>query len=64
MVLPLVYWTHFSQPRSNWFYLVGILDTLLASLQQLTAQAEAFIRQQEGPHLTVVDLQQRMDLLS
>jgi hypothetical protein len=40
-------------------YLVGTLGSLLASLEQLGIQADAIVRQQGGPHLTVVELEQR-----
>ena len=45
-------------------YLVGTLDALLATLNQLSAQADAIVRQQGGPALTVAQLEQRKrDLL-
>ncbi len=45
-------------------YLVGTLSTLQASLEQLSVQADAIVRRQGGPQLTVAELEQRRaDLL-
>jgi hypothetical protein len=40
-------------------YLVGTLGTLAAALGQLTMQADAIVRQQGGPQLTIVELERR-----
>jgi hypothetical protein len=40
-------------------YLVAMLESLLGTLGQLTAQADAIVRQQGGPQLTVAELEQR-----
>lgn len=40
-------------------YLVGTLGTLAASLAQLNTQADAIVRQQGGPNLTVAELERR-----
>ena len=40
-------------------YLVGTLGTLWAVLEQLSAQADAIVRQQGGPELTVAQLEER-----
>ncbi len=40
-------------------YLVSVLETLLGTLGQLSAQAHAIVRQQGGPQLTVAELEQR-----
>ena len=40
-------------------YLVGTLGTLAAALGQLNTQADAIVRQQGGPQLTVAELERR-----
>src|SRR5713101_2209631 len=40
-------------------YLVGTLGTLLAVLEQLSVQADAIVRQQGGPNLTVAELERK-----
>jgi len=40
-------------------YLVGTLSVLLAGLEQLSVQADAIVRRQGGPQLTVAELEQR-----
>jgi hypothetical protein len=40
-------------------YLVGTLGTLAGTLGQLSAQADAIVRQQGGPQLTVAELERR-----
>lgn len=44
-------------------YLVGTLGTLLAVLEQLSVQADAIVRQQGGPQLTVAELERRKNEL-
>ncbi len=41
------------------YYLVVMLESLLGILGQLTGQADAIVRQQGGPQLTVAELEQR-----
>jgi hypothetical protein len=41
------------------YFLTATLETLLAGLNQLTAQADAIVRQQGGPQLTAPELEQR-----
>jgi hypothetical protein len=41
------------------YFLTATLETLLASLNQVTIQADAIVRQQGGPQLTVPELEQR-----
>lgn len=50
--------------KAEMYYLTSSLASLLASLQQLTTQADQIVRQQGGPELTVAQLEQRKrDLL-
>jgi hypothetical protein len=44
-------------------YLVGTLGTLWAVLEQLSVQADAIVRQQGGPQLTVAELERRKNEL-
>jgi len=45
-------------------YLVGTLGTMWAALEQLSVQADAIVRQQGGPQLTVAELERKKnDLL-
>ncbi len=44
-------------------YLIGVLATLSASLQQLSVRADSIVRGQTGPQLTDLDLQRREDEL-
>jgi len=53
----------FFAAKTELVYLVGILESLLVSLRQLSDEAEALIRQQVGAQLTVVELQQRRNQL-
>jgi hypothetical protein len=41
------------------FYLTSTIEALVASLDQLAAQAQQIIRQQGGPTLTIAELEQR-----
>jgi hypothetical protein len=45
--------------KAELFYLTSGLELLLATLGQLATQAEAIVRQQAGPGLTVQELDQR-----
>jgi len=45
--------------KAEMLYLTSTLESLLANLGQLTAQAEQIVRQQGGPQLTVAELEQR-----
>lgn len=45
--------------KNEMFYLTGMLETLLATLNQLAAQADQIVRQQGGPQLTVAALEER-----
>jgi hypothetical protein len=45
--------------KTELYYLTTTLESLLGTLNQLTAQADQIIRQQGGPELTVAVLQQR-----
>jgi hypothetical protein len=49
----------FFSAKTELYFLVSTLETLLASLNQLAFQADAIVRQQGGPQLTVADLEQR-----
>ena len=44
-------------------YLTSTLETLLATLTRLTAQADQIVRQQGGPGLTVAELEQKKNQL-
>lgn len=45
--------------KTEVYFLVCTLETLLAVLEQLSTQADAIVRQQGGPELTVAQLEQR-----
>ena len=45
--------------KAEMLYLTSTLASLLAALNQLTAQADAIVRQQGGPALTVAELEER-----
>ena len=49
--------------KTEMYYLTSTLATLLATLNQLTAQADQIVRQQGGPQLTIVELEQRKQAL-
>lgn len=49
--------------KTEIYYLTGILETLLAVLNQLTAQADQIVRQQGGPDLTLAVLEQHKQAL-
>lgn len=49
--------------KTEMYYLTSTLETLLAALNQLTAQADQIVRQQGGPQLTVTVLEQRKQAL-
>lgn len=49
--------------KTEMYYLTSTLETLLAVLNQLTAQADQIVRQQAGPELTVLELEQRKQAL-
>lgn len=49
----------FFAAKTELYYLTAILETLLGTLNQLTAQADAIVRQQGGPDLTVAALDER-----
>jgi hypothetical protein len=49
----------FFSGKSEMLYLTSTLETLLATLNQLTAQADQIVRQQGGPALTVAELESR-----
>jgi hypothetical protein len=49
----------FFSAKMEFTFLAATLDTLLASLNQLAIQADAIVRQQGGPQLTVAELEQR-----
>jgi hypothetical protein len=49
--------------KTEIYYLTCTLETLLGSLNQLAAQADAIVRQQGGPQLTVALLEQRKEEL-
>ena len=49
----------FFSAKTEILFLVATLETLLGVLNQLTAQADAIVRQQGGPQLTVAELEQR-----
>jgi hypothetical protein len=45
--------------KAEMYYLTSTLESLLVTLNQLTAQADGIVRQQGGPALTVAVLEQR-----
>lgn len=49
--------------KTEMYYLTSTLETLLAVLNQLAAQADQIVRQLGGPQLTVADLEQRKQAL-
>jgi hypothetical protein len=49
--------------KSEMYYLTSTLESLLATLNQLAAQADQIVRQQGGPELTVAVLEQRKQAL-
>jgi hypothetical protein len=49
----------FFSAKAELYFLTATLETMLASLNQLGVQADAIIRQQGGPQLTVAELEQR-----
>ena len=49
----------FFTAKIEMYYLTGVLDTLVVTLNQLTAQADGIVRQQGGPALTVAVLEER-----
>lgn len=53
----------FFSGKSEMLYLTSTLETLLATLTRLTAQADQIVRQQGGPTLTVAELEQRKNQL-
>lgn len=53
----------FFSGKSELLYLTSTLEVLLATLNQLAAQADQIVRQQGGPALTVAELEQRKQQL-
>jgi hypothetical protein len=53
----------FFTAKSEMLYLTSTLESLLAALNQLGAQADQIVRQQGGPELTVAVLEQRKQAL-
>ncbi|MGH9701047.1 MAG: hypothetical protein ACRD52_16530 [Candidatus Acidiferrales bacterium] len=49
--------------KTELYYLTNTLENLLGTLNQLTAQADQIVRQQGGPELSVVALEQRKQQL-
>jgi len=49
----------FFAAKTEIYFLACTLETLLAGLNQLATQADAIVRQQGGPQLTVAELEQR-----
>src|SRR5690242_8401617 len=49
--------------KSEMYYLTSTLESLLASLNQLSAQADQIVRHEGGPELTVAVLEQRKQAL-
>ncbi len=49
----------FFAAKAEMYYLNAVLGTLLGTLNQLAAQADAIVRQQGGPQLTVGELDER-----
>jgi len=53
----------FFSAKMEFTFMVATLGSLLATLNQLTAQADAIVRQQGGPELTVAELEHRKEQL-
>lgn len=49
----------FFAAKTEIYFLVCTLETLVAGLNQLATQADAIVRQQGGPQLTIAELEQR-----
>jgi hypothetical protein len=49
----------FFAAKTELYFLTCTLETLLAGLDQLATQADAIVRQQGGPELTIIELEQR-----
>lgn len=49
----------FFAAKTEIYFLMCTLETLLAGLNQLATQADAIVRQQGGPQLTIAELEQR-----
>jgi hypothetical protein len=49
--------------RTELHFLFSTLETLTGALRQLTAQADSIVRLQDGPQLTVAELEQRKSQL-
>jgi hypothetical protein len=49
--------------KTGMYYITTTLESLWASLNQLSAQADQIVRQQGGPALTVAELEQRKQQL-
>jgi len=49
----------FFAAKTEMYYLTAVLETLLGSLNQLAARADAIVRQQGGPQLTVAEIDER-----
>jgi hypothetical protein len=49
----------FFAAKTEIYFLACTLETLLAGLNQLATQADAIVRQQGGPQLTIAELEQR-----
>ncbi len=49
----------FFAAKTEIYFLACTLETLLAGLNQLATQADAIVRQQGGPQLTIVELEHR-----
>jgi hypothetical protein len=49
----------FFSAKAELYFLTATLETLLAALNQLATQADAIVRQQGGPQLTVAALEER-----
>jgi hypothetical protein len=49
----------FFAAKAEMYYLTSVLELLFGTLTQLSAQADAIVRQQGGPELTVAVLEER-----
>jgi molybdenum-dependent DNA-binding transcriptional regulator ModE len=49
----------FFAAKTEMYYLTSVLESLLETLNQLSTQADAIVRQQGGPELTVAVLEER-----
>src|SRR5438128_97545 len=49
----------FFSGKTELYYLTSMLEALLGTLNQLSVQADAIVRQQGGPSLTIAILEQR-----